>query len=396
MRPFIVKTIFQRELLDLVRDRRALISMVAVPLIVFPLLISLMTRIIPRMQEKSEEEAKSASVAVRLATPSLRQALDQSGLKLVEPEDLKAAVMSKSASAAVEETPGPPAAVHIYVDNSNQTSAATGDRIREVLTELKDREVREGLRSSGIDARVLTPFTITRTNVAGDRKMSGAAWGSMLGYLLLLLMFQGGMYPVIDMTAGEKERKTIESLLASPAHRSEIALGKTLTATFAILATAALTLGSLVFAVKNGASKVQGKGPGSEEFRQVMGTIPLDAHSLMLITATLVPMAIFAASVMFAIALMARSSKEAQTYLLPLMFVVIFPALLGGLPGLDITAPLYLIPIFNTSQIIHGILLGEVSMVNYGITLGANLAYAAIAFVLATRMFQDERVLFRS
>ena len=106
--------------------------------------------------------------------------------------------------------------------------------------------------------------------------------------------------------------------------------------------------------------------------------------------------ALFAASVMFAIALMARSSKEAQTYLMPLVFVVIFPALLGGLPGLEVSPALYLIPIFNTSQIIHGILLGDVSMVNYGITLAANLTYAGIAFVLATRMFQDERVLFRS
>jgi len=394
MRFSIVKAIFQREMLDVARDRRALISMVAVPLIVFPLLISLMTRIIPRMQEKSEQDAKSASIAVRIATPSLRQALERSGLKLVEPEDLKGAVTGKSASAAVEETAGSPPAVHIYVDNSNQTSSATGDRIRELLTELKDREVREGLSASGINPRVLTPFTVTRSNIASDRKMSGAAWGSMLGYVLLLLMFQGGMYPVIDMTAGEKERKTMESLLASPVHRSEIALGKTLAATVAILATATLTLGSLVVSVKNGASQV--RGAKSEEFQQVMGTIPLDAHTLVLLALTVLPMAIFAASVMFAIALFARSSKEAQTYLLPLMFVVIFPALLGGLPGLETTPALYLIPIFNASQIIHGVLLGDVSMVNYGITLAANLAYAGLAFFLATRMFQDERVLFRS
>src|SRR5579863_9465522 len=103
MRPFIVKAILQREMLDMVRDRRALISMVVVPLFVFPLLIGLMTRIIPRMQEKSAEEAKSASVAVRIATPALRQALEQAGLKLLEPDDLKAAVTAKSASAGVEE-----------------------------------------------------------------------------------------------------------------------------------------------------------------------------------------------------------------------------------------------------------------------------------------------------
>ena len=394
MRLVIVRAILQREMLDIARDRRALISMVAIPLIVFPLLISVATRIIPHMQQKSEEDAKSATVAVRGVDPMLRKVLEQSGMKLMAPVDLKDAVISKSAGAAVEETAGTPAVVHIYVDNSNQTSTATGDRIREVLTRQKDRQVSAELRASGIDERVLTPFTILRTNVADSRKMSGAAWGSMLGYVLLLLMFTGGMYPVIDMTAGEKERKTIESVLASPAHRSEIVLGKTLAAAISTLATAALTMASLVYTMKNSAGSL--RGARSEEFRQTMGTIPLDAHTLALLMAILVPMALFAASVMFAIALMARSSKEAQTYLMPLVFVVIFPALLGGLPGLEVSPALYLIPIFNTSQIIHGILLGDVSMVNYGITLAANLTYAGIAFVLATRMFQDERVLFRS
>ena len=92
----------------------------------------------------------------------------------------------------------------------------------------------------------------------------------------------------------------------------------------------------------------------------------------------------------------ARSFKEAQTYLTPLMLLVIFPALLGGIPGLKITPVLCLIPIFNASQIIRGILLGDVSMLNFGITLAANLTYAGIASWLATRMYEDENVLFRS
>ena len=127
-----------------------------------------------------------------------------------------------------------------------------------------------------------------------------------------------------------------------------------------------------------------------------MGTIPLDGTVVALLALTLLPMAVLAASVMFAIALKARSFKEASTYLTPLMFLVIFPALLGGLPGFKITPALCLIPIFNVSQIIRGILLGEVSMVNFGVTLAANLVYAAIAFVLATRTYENESVLFRT
>ena len=78
------------------------------------------------------------------------------------------------------------------------------------------------------------------------------------------------------------------------------------------------------------------------------------------------------------------------------MLLVIFPALLGGLPGLHLTPAVCLIPIFNASMAIRSILLGEVSTVNLAVALGANLLYAAIAFVLATRQFDKESVLFRS
>ena len=127
-----------------------------------------------------------------------------------------------------------------------------------------------------------------------------------------------------------------------------------------------------------------------------MGTIPLDAHTVTLIALTLIPVAIFAASLMFAIALFARSFKEGQSYLTPLALLVIFPALLGGLPGLELTPALCMVPIFNASMVIRGILLGDLSRTSLAITLAANLLYAAIAFFIATRQFEKESVLFRT
>jgi sodium transport system permease protein len=379
MRFPIIKAIFLREMLDMVRDRRTLISMVAVPLLVIPLLLNVMTRVVSRVEKKAEEESKTMALAVKVTTPAIREAIENMGLRLVEKDDYKSAIEKKEIGAAVEETPGTPPVIHIYVDRSNPSSSAAGDLVRTALTDLKDQQVRAKLSNSGIPQSVLNPFTIKRENVAGERKMAGAAWGSMLGYVLLLLMFTGGMYPVIDMTAGEKERKTLEAFLASPAARREIVIGKTLAAMTAIFLTAALTLGSMVFSLKN--ANMGGRSP---ELKQMLGTIPLDAHTLTLIIITLIPLAIFAASIMFAIALFARGFKEGQSYLTPLALLVIFPALLC------------LIPIFNASQIIRGILLGDVSMTNFAITTAANLAYAGIAAVIATRTFENEKVLFRS
>jgi sodium transport system permease protein len=407
MRFFILKGIYKKELRDVLRDRRALISMLVVPLVVFPLLIGGMTRLIPLIAQRAEQEASTLAIAAKISSPAIREALEKAGLHLVDKDDLKAAVQDKSVGAAVEETigsvgTGTAPRIRILVDASSPASSAAGDRIREALTELKDRQIRESLRNSGIGESVLSPFTVSRENVAGERKMAGALYGTMLGYILVLLMFTGGMYTVLDMTAGEKERKTLEALLASPARRSEIVMGKILAAITATLATAALTLASLTYTLKNSSQAFGNQPPGgvndprAENLRALTGVIPLDASTLGLIAVIFIPLAIFAASLMFAIALKARSFKEGQTYLTPLVFLAIFPALLGGLPGLKMTPALCLIPIFNASQMIHGILIGDASAMNLTVTLAANLVYSAIAFKLAIRMFEDERVLFRT
>jgi sodium transport system permease protein len=391
MRFSLIAAIYEKEMLDMVRDRRALISMVVVPLLVIPLLLNVSTRLMSRMQENAAQQAKSMAVAVRVTTPAVRQALEKAQIQLVEQDDLKDAVLNKTVAAGVEEIPGTPPDVQIYVDSSNPTSAAAADRVRLALDDLKEQKVREALRDSGIPSSVLTPFRVTKTNIAGARKMAGMVWGSVLGYVLLLLMFTGGMYPVIDMTAGEKERKTMEALLAAPASRREIVFGKSLAAMTAIFITAILTLGSMMYSLKG--SSLSSKSP---ELQEMMRTVPLDAHTVTLIAITLVPLAMFAASLMFAIALFARSYKEGQTYLTPLALVVIFPALLGGMSGLEMTPALCLIPIFNASQMIRSILLGDATTTNFVITTAANLIYAGIAFVVATLTFEKESVLFRS
>jgi sodium transport system permease protein len=172
-------------------------------------------------------------------------------------------------------------------------------------------------------------------------------------------------------------------------------MGKIVAAMTAIFVTAGLTLASLVYSISRNRI-ASGKSDEAREVMNAMSAIPLDAHTVTLIAMIVLPMAVFAASVMFTIALFARSFKEGQSYLTPLAFIVIIPAFLGGMPGLHLTPVMCLIPIFNASMMIRGVLLGDASTLNLTVTLAANLVYAAIAFVIATRMFNRESVLFRT
>lgn len=392
MRLNILKAIYKKEMVDLIRDRRTLISMVVVPVLVIPLMIMVMTRVTASMSQKSKDDAKSLTVDVHAADPEVAEALKKAGIHVSEKgADARASVEKKDASVGVAEIAGATPVIQVFADESSGSSRALADRVRIALNELKDQRIRQKLQASGVPESVLTPFQVRRVNVAPERKMAGMIWGTMLGYMLLLLMFSGGMYPVIDMTAGEKERKTMETLLSSPAGRNEIVLGKILAAMTAIGLTAALTLTSLVVSVRS--NRTDSADP---DMKVMMQSFPLDAHTLSLIALTMLPVVIFAASVMIAIAIHARSFKEGTSYLTPLIFLVIFPALLGGLPGMELTPALCLIPVFNASMLIRAIMLGEFHVSAFLITFAANFTYAAIAFWIAKQRFENEAVLFRS
>jgi sodium transport system permease protein len=217
--------------------------------------------------------------------------------------------------------------------------------------------------------------------------MSGLIFGSALGYIVILLMFTGAMYPAIDMTAGEKERRTLEAVLCSPAGRNEVVLGKIMATSTAAFITALLTLGSMAYSFRF--------APHASQAQEAFHMGAPDTASLAMALFAVIPTAIMAASIMVAIALFAKSYKEGQSYLTPIVMLAAFPAVVGMLPGLELTPALALIPIFNVCQLIKEIFLGEFSRAAFAVTLVANLVYAAIAFYIASRIFKSESVLFR-
>ncbi|HEX8985955.1 MAG TPA: hypothetical protein VF767_10995, partial [Bryobacteraceae bacterium] len=125
------------------------------------------------------------------------------------------------------------------------------------------------------------------------------------------------------------------------------------------------------------------------------GHMAFDLQHAALVMLALLPLAVLAASLMIAVALFAKSFKEAQTYLTPLVMLSVFPMMAGIVPA-QFTPPLALIPLYNTSQSIKEILLGEINFAAFATMMLANIAYACLAFAAAVRIFRDERVLFRT
>jgi sodium transport system permease protein len=390
MNAYAMLTIYRKELLEMARDRRTLISMVLVPIIAMPLLFKVAGFVLSSSDKQAEHEGVVVAVPEHLAMPGLEDALRGAGLQLKVSADPREAVEKKQAAAGAVEAPSPAGepVVRLYVDRSRAASDKAADKLRIALDGLKAERVREALAGSGVSEKVLTPFAVDKVDVAPKGKKGKTALGGMIGYIVILLMFSGCMYPALDMTAGEKERRTLEILLASPATRQEIVLGKILAASTAAFITALLNVLSLAYAFSSG---IVGK-----EMHEALEGMAVDGRQIGLVLVAVLPTAVTAAAVMITISAFAKSFKEGQSYLTPLMMLVVFPAVVGMLPGVETNSTLMLLPVFNVSQLIKQIFSGEATAGGFAMSFGSNFLYATVAFIVAVRIFQREDVLFRS
>ena len=243
------------------------------------------------------------------------------------------------------------------------------------------------------------PFELTRKNVAPPEKVGGNLFGGFVPYLISILCFTGAMDPAMDLTAGEKERGTMETLLCSPAARTEIVLGKfllVLTGSLSAMAFSLISMGITVvttgvmgFGGARGAAAQAATGGGGLQ-------MSIDPMGLLGVLAMVLPVAILFAAVQFTVALFARSTKEAQSYLGPMVFMVVMPAVVGMMPGIDLNARLALVPLLNISLVCKEMLSGVWHWNYLGLIFGSTCLYAGVALALAVRMFNREDVIFRA
>jgi sodium transport system permease protein len=273
----------------------------------------------------------------------------------------------------------------IIYSTAHERSMIAFARLSAVLRYWKESIVAEHLNASGLPAAAAKPFAPEEVDVAGDTGLKGAAtWGKILPMLLVLWAMTGAFYPAVDLCAGEKERGTLETLLSSPARRSEIVLGKLATIMLFSMATAALNLVSM--GITGWAVVAQ---------FPALGTPP--PYAAVWLSLALVPVAALFSALSLALAAFARSSKEGQYYLMPLMLVTMPLVVMPMSPSMELNLGNSLIPITGLVLLLRSVLEGgywqglQFLPPVAAVTLGC--CWLAIRW--AVEQFNAESVLFR-
>jgi sodium transport system permease protein len=396
-----IKIIYRKELLDVIRDRRTIISMVVVPILIFPLLTIGFSGVAASLIQKSAAEKHKIAVINKSQAPELFALVDTSSKVEVimtdQPLDsVKQAISDKLIRAALvvpesfsqKVAAGDSAVVTILYDASETKSDFAMQKVKDLVSVYRQQVLNSRLAKQGLNPSMLEPFSVDETNVASKEKMGGLILSIFLPYIIILLSMLGAMYTAIDITAGEKERGTLETILVTPIPRWQLATGKFLTILTTSVVSTSLAIISMSLTMLYG-MQIYGKMAGEM-------AINITPAMIFIILLMMIPTACLFSALLMSISIFAKSYKEAQSYVSPLMTIIILPSMVAFLPGVELDLKLVFIPVVNTCLCIKESLMGHANWTYIAIIFVTTFIYAAFAIFITHRMFEKESVLFRS
>ena len=244
------------------------------------------------------------------------------------------------------------------------------------------------LKSLHLTLENIQPTQTEFVNTASMRETIGKLAGGFLPYIFIIFCYMGCMFPAIDLFTGEKERGTIETLLSAPVDRWKILIGKMLVIITAGLLSAILSMVGLFIGIK-----LAGSGVG--ELIDVALAI-LSPGTIAALVSMLLPLVVFFAGIMIPATVYAKSFKEAATTLQPLNFVVIMPAAIGMMPGIELNAITALVPILNVTLITKELIAGTMNGLYFVEAVGSLLVLASLAVMFSFNRFGNEKNILRN
>ncbi|MCB9786333.1 MAG: CPBP family intramembrane metalloprotease [Deltaproteobacteria bacterium] len=387
------RIIWAKELLEALRDRKTLIIMVVLPLVIYPLVFIGLSQATMAQRERIEAEQLSLGLAGAEPPEALRSALDAlEASELLHVDDAAAAVGQGEVAAALtvpEDAVATLAAggqvpITVVFDGSDDRSHEAESRLRRAVTDFITSVRAQRLADAKLSPEYIDPVALSTDNVAPPARQGGFILGQILPMLVSFLMIGAAFYPAIDLTAGEKERGTLQTLLTAPIPSISIVAGK-----FAAVVTLSIITGALnLLALGLVAASIP--LPDELQSQIVFSVAPLP---LLLLLVCMVLLGMMFGALMMAVAVTARSFKDAQSYLTPLYLLCIFPLMVSSLPGVTLGPLTAAFPVVNLALAMKQLLLGVVDWPLLAVTGLTTLAFAALALTLAARVFSMQAVL---
>ena len=374
-----VMLVARKELRETLRDRRTLAIMILFPLVVYPVVSLATTQVMAtRVNRTDTEVARVAVTGAASIADGVRDRLERRHQALgdvaVSPSPATADdVMAGHLDALVEVTPAAGGAAvpiaRVLFDETRDRSRAARERVAEAL-------------AGSTEAACAPAYTVSAQGIAPRKAVGGYLLSKIMPLVIVVMVMLGAFHPAIDITAGERERGTLETTLSAPIPRSALMAGKVVAVATLAAISGMLNLVSMSLTVLGGARLALDAPPLALPWLNVAAAL-----------AVVPPAAFLFASVMVAIGALARSFKEAQTLLTPVYFLCMAPSLLAALGDFALSGGAALIPGVGVTLLARDLIVGQATLAGTLAVLVSTTVYGTAALVLAARLYDSERLL---
>ncbi len=381
-----------RHVLDLARDRRTILTLLTVPILTVILMAVASDQIFGSIGGAANIRVQIAVSGTEHGREFVRELEDFANFDVVETDDARAAVRDGVGQVGLEVPRnfdrrierGKQAGLHVIQSRPSVRTSIAEAALQGAINGYSRRVTNERLAAAGLPEETARPIRLSSENVATQAEHSGSVLGDFLPFLVIAQVVGLMTGIAIDLTAGEKERRTIEALVATPLSRREIVVGKWIVTALIGSFGTTITVVAALLAFRVTSSNVLGN----------VADLPAGAVGSLLVGG--VATALLLASVQLTIGFFARSAQQAGAMISPLFFIVFIPLfLLADQSGTTIGAGMYAVPVLGPSMLARFGLAGTAATGALPVALLTSAAYAGVVLLLADRLFRSERALLR-
>ncbi len=399
----IVKTLLKKELTDIFRDTKTIIIMIAIPLILYPLLFLASILITSNMLKESTEKTYNVSIvaddpAAETVTQLLDDALEKYEyhfeiVELDSDDDYEKLIRKNTLDAVIEAESdnGELGNITIYSMSSINKSDTCRSMIDKVMDEYKDELKENRLREAldDYDSIISEPFEINLKNYSSKEETTGMLVGSVMPFMMVISVLIGVSTIAIDISVGEKERGTLETLITIPVNNMEIVIAKFFATTVIAMFSLALNVFSfgLIGFYMFHSAKIASESMGDFS---LISFIP----SVLIMIPLMVLFTMFISALCLCIDFTAKSVKEANNYTTPLMLILVMGTGAAVLMNIKFNYIYALIPVLNISLLIKDLFMLKFDATMIALVFGATILHTMAAVFAMTKIFSSEDILF--
>lgn len=384
--------LYKKELLEFVRDRRTFLVMILVPALLYPGIIIVTSELAAKQIQKQSK--KSYIVGVQ-------KGFEESELikKISSLENISIAVGDKVDFEKYHVFVKPSekydlslknmesAKVTVSYQTADSSSRFAYDKISDVIYDYSEELVQRRLKEKGIQPGFIEPIKLINDKVDKEVESRFLA-GSILPGIMLVMLVVGCGLIAQEISAGEKERGTLETILCSPLSRLELVCGKYLTVATVGFASALINLGCMSFTIANFASFMGGSRTSIfTDFNIPLNIIPVILLCLLLVSFLVSGMTLIGAS-------LARTVQEAGQYMIPITLLLSLPVIFSSLPGVEMEGMNRFVPFLNFCLLFKNLMVMKAEFMDILAVLVSTAAFALLVIFVLIKIYNSENALF--